>query len=177
MSPKWVTTNLFSFLSIQSLSPDHCHTWCMEGRYWMLQSYTNSQTCAHTYTQQSLVSAGKVAWRMLISWTGFECVWPCVGQKEPWDTETQQNWHWKQTEKKMREGGMERRSVAGRGGTERNKYLISSRGCSVRIYSKKKHEKKIWKKGGRERRRRERGTDGWKDKRMDREAGFGEQES
>lgn len=28
---------------------------------------------------------------------------------------------------------------------ERNKYLISSRGCSVCIYSKKKHEKK-WEK-------------------------------
>ena len=75
---------------------------------------------------------------------------------------------------KMREG----RGMAGEGGMERNKYRISSRGCSVHIYSKKKHEKKIeMKKGGRERRRRERGTDGWKDKRMDREAGFGEQES
>lgn len=41
---------------------------------------------------------------MLINRTGFECVWPCVGQKEPWDIETQQNWHWKQTDKK-REGG------------------------------------------------------------------------
>lgn len=37
--------------------------------------------------------------------------------------------------KRGRQGGRE-------GGMERNKYLISSRGCSVRIYSKKKHEKK-----------------------------------
>lgn len=45
---------------------------------------------------------------MLINRTGFECVWPCVGQKEPWDIETQQNWHWKQTDKKnMRQGGRE----------------------------------------------------------------------
>lgn len=59
---------------------------------------------------------------------------------------------------------------------ERNKYLISSRGCSVRMYSKKKHEKNKSKVGrsGEEGRG---GTDGWKDKRMDREAGFGEQES
>lgn len=82
---------------------------------------------------------------------------------------------------------MERRSVLGRGGgMERNKYLISSRGCSLRIYSKKKHEKNP-KNAEREREREKKvggsreegrgGTDGWKDKRMDREAGFGEQES
>lgn len=96
-------------------------------------------------TQQSLVSAGKVARRMLISRTGFECVWPCVGQKEPWDTETQQNWHWKQTDKKMREGGRDGEKKRGRveedeeeeGRTGRNKYLISSRGRSVRYLLKK----------------------------------------
>lgn len=65
---------------------------------------------------------------------------------------------------------MERRSVLG--GVERNKYLISSRGCSRRIYSKKKHKKKtLEKKGGREQRRRERGgrmdgrTNGWTERR------------
>lgn len=48
---------------------------------------------------------------------------------------------------KMREGGRDGGKKRGReGGTERNKYLISSRGCSVHIYSKKKHEKKIQKK-------------------------------
>lgn len=42
---------------------------------------------------------------------------------------------------------MERRSTKGRGG-----YLISSRGCSVHINSKKKHEKKVGRSRKEERR-------------------------
>lgn len=49
---------------------------------------------------------------------------------------------------KMRGGGDGEKKRGREGGTERNKYLISSRGCSVRIYSKKKHEKKSEKKVG-----------------------------
>lgn len=113
----------------------------------MKLNHTNSQTCTHTYTQQSLVSAGKVAWRMLISWTGFECVWPCVGQKEPWDTETQQNWHWKQTEKKWGEGGMERRSVAGREGRRETNiwyHLEAALYAFTQKRNMKKNLKKRW---------------------------------
>lgn len=102
------------------------------GDYRGLNHATQTRT-----VNKSLLSSAKVAWRMLINWTG----WPCVGQKEPWDTETQQNWHWKQTEKKMKGSNGEKKH----GGGQRNKYLISSRGCSVHIYSKKKHEKN-WKK-------------------------------
>lgn len=141
-----------------------------EPGHYRAQNPSNVHTHTRTHTINKVWSvARKVAGRMLINWTGFECVWPCVGQKEPWDTETQQNWHWKQTEKKTREGATER-STEGRGG----KYLISSRGRSVHIYSKKKHEKKV----GWSRKEEREGMDGWwKDKRMDREAGFGEQES
>lgn len=56
---------------------------------------------------------------------------------------------------------------------DRNKYLLSSRGWSVHIYSKKNMKKKRWE--GSERRGDR--TDGRKDKRMDGEAGFGEKES
>lgn len=75
------------------------------------------------------------------------------------------------------EGG---RKPGREGGTERNKYLISSRGCSVHIYSKKQHEgeKKSDKRWEGVKKKGEGGRmDGRKDKRMDREAGFGEQES
>lgn len=61
---------------------------------------------------------------------------------------------------------MEKRSMGG----QRNKYLISSRGCSVHIYSKKKNEKKV----GQSREEGRVETGGWKDKWMDTEAGFGE---
>lgn len=101
----------------------------------------NSQPAPSRTRRQSLVSGEKknqmekkVAGRMLINRTGFECVWPCVGQKEPWDIETQQNWHWKQTDKKnMREGGRRKggkRKRRREEGRRRNKYLISSRGRS-----------------------------------------------
>lgn len=79
------------------------------GRYRGLNHATQTRT-----VNKSLLSSAKVAWRMLINWTG----WPCVGQKEPWDTETQQNWHWKQTEKKMKGSNGEKKHGGG-GGAEK----------------------------------------------------------
>lgn len=128
-----------------------------------------------TYSHQSLVSAGKVAWRMLISWTGFECVWPCVGQKEPWDTETQQNWHWKQTEEKW--GREEWREEAWQGGRDRERETNIWYHLEAALYAFTQKRNKKKEVGGSAEEGRGGRMDGWKDKRMDREAGFGEQES
>lgn len=169
VSLKCVTTNPLFMPLIPSLLPGLLPS-ITHGQILNAQAHkTKLWKLPDMYTWQSLVIAGNVAWRMLISWTGFEFVWPCVGQKEPWDTETQQNWHWKKKLKKCRrEGRMERRSVAGRGKwRETNIWYHLEAALYTRLL------KKTWKKW----RRGERGPNGWRDKWMVGEAGFGEQES